>query len=85
MQVHLVLNATRVLEGIDAAYINRLPVRPDTLALTHLDETEQLGRIAEWMMRLKLPVLFTSAGRQVPDDALAFTTSGFVEELLDLH
>lgn len=85
MQVHLVLNATRVLEGMDASYIQRLPVRPDTLALTHLDETEQLGRLAEWMMRLKLPVLFTSTGRRVPDDAFAFTTSRFVEELLDLH
>lgn len=85
MQVHLVLNATRVLEGIDADYMQRLPVRPDTLALTHLDETEQLGRIAEWMMRIRLPVLFTSAGPRVPDDAMAFTTSRFVEELLALH
>ncbi len=82
MQVHLVLNATRALEEFNPEYIQRLPVRPDMIAFTHLDETQSLGRIAEWMLETKLPVQFASSSPEVPSGVGAFTPSWFVEEMM---
>ena len=82
IQIHLVLNATRALDEFDPTYIHRLPIRPDAIALTHLDETRCLGRIAEWMMATKLPVQFASSSPKVPEGVGAFTPSWFVEEMM---
>jgi flagellar biosynthesis protein FlhF len=82
LQVHLVLNATRALEDFDLSYINRLPLRADAIAFTHLDETKSLGRIAEWMMQTSLPVQFASSSPKVPEGVGAFTPSWFVEEMM---
>lgn len=82
LQVQLVLNTTRALESFDAAYLQNLPLRPDALALTHLDETVGWGRVAEWMLQLRLPVQFASTGPRIPDGLTAFSPSWFVEELM---
>ena len=82
IQVHLVLNATRALEEFDLSYIQRLPIRPDSIAFTHLDETKGLGRLAEWMIQTKLPVQFASSSPITPDGVGAFTPSWFVEEMM---
>ena len=82
IQVHLVLNATRALDEFDLSYIQRLPIRPDSIAFTHLDETKGLGRLAEWMIQTKLPVQFASSSPVTPDGVGAFTPSWFVEEMM---
>jgi flagellar biosynthesis protein FlhF len=84
LQIHLVLDATRVLDAFDARYLERMPLRPDTLAFTHLDEAEGLGRVAECVMELGLPVQFVSNGMRVPDDVGSFSPSRLVEALLNM-
>ena len=82
IQIHMVLNATRALEEFDTSYLQRLPLRTDAIAFTHLDETRSLGRIAEWIMQTKLPVQFASSSPKVPEGVGAFTPSWFVEEMM---
>ena len=82
IQIHLVLNATRALDEFDTSYLQRLPLRTDAVAFTHLDETRGLGRIAEWIMRTKLPVQFASSSPKVPEGVGAFTPGWFVEEMM---
>ncbi len=82
VQIHMVLNATRALDEFDLSYIQRLPLRTDAIAITHLDETRSLGRIAEWIMQTKLPVQFASSSPKVPEGVGAFTPSWFVEEMM---
>jgi flagellar biosynthesis protein FlhF len=84
LQVHLVLNATRALEDFDPEYLRRMPLQPDAIALTHLDETRSWGRIAEWMMQIQLPVQFASSSPRIPDGVGAFSPSWFVEEMMQL-
>ena len=84
LQVHLVLNATRALEDFDPDYLQRMPLRPDAVALTHLDETRSWGRIAEWMIQIQLPVQFASSSPRIPDGVGAFSPSWFVEEMMQL-
>ncbi|MEM8486310.1 MAG: flagellar biosynthesis protein FlhF [Bacteroidota bacterium] len=82
IQIHMVLNATRALDEFDTSYLQRLPLRTDAIAFTHLDETRCLGRIAEWIMETKLPVQFASSSPKVPEGVGAFTPSWFVEEMM---
>ena len=83
-QVHLVVNTTRALDAIDATWLGRLPLRPDDLALTHLDETSGLGRVAEWIASVERPVRFVSASPLVRDGVIAFSPNWLAEQLLDL-
>ena len=84
LQVHLTLNATRTLDDLDKDFLKRLPIQPDAVALTHLDEVAKWGRIAEWLLMLDKPVHFVSTGRRVPEGVEAFTPSWFVEEMMQL-
>ena len=84
LQIHLVLNATRALEDFSPEYLNRMPLQPDALALTHLDETASWGRIAEWMMQIQKPVQYASSSARVPDGVGAFSPTWFVEEMMKL-
>ncbi len=84
VQVTFTLNATRAFETFDVAYLQRLPLRPDALALTHLDETPGWGRAAEWLMALPLPVPFVATGPALPDDVAAFSPTWFVEKMMEL-
>jgi len=85
LQVHLVMNTARVLDEFDTAFLESLPLCPDTLALTHLDETHQIGRVAECLMSLKLPVQFTSDGPNVRENIDGFSATWLVEQLLDMQ
>jgi flagellar biosynthesis GTPase FlhF len=84
IQVHLVLNATRALEDFEVEYIQRLPLQPDLVALTHLDETRSWGRVTEWMLDMKLPVQFASTSQRIPDGVGAFSPTWFIEEMMKL-
>lgn len=84
LQVHLAINATRALDGLGPGFFGELPLRPDAVALTHLDETSGWGRIAEWLLRMRRPVQFVSTGPAVPAGVRAFSPSWFVEEIMDL-
>ena len=84
LQVHLVLNVTRTLDNFDPDYLEALPIRPDGIALTHLDETAKWGRIAEWLLALEKPVHFVSTGPGVPDGVESFSPSWYVEQLMEL-
>ncbi len=84
IQVHLVVNATRALDEYNMSYMQRLALRPDAVALTHLDEATGWGRIAEWIKTIGLPVQFASTGPLVPDGITAFSPSWFVEEMMQL-
>ncbi|MEM1128042.1 MAG: flagellar biosynthesis protein FlhF [Bacteroidota bacterium] len=84
LSVHLVLSTARSLDAFDPQTLKRLPLKPTAVALTHLDETFGWGRVAEWMIRLQLPVQFVSNGPGVPDGVQAFTPSWFVEEMMTL-
>lgn len=82
LQVHYVLNATSALHALDAAYFKRLALRPDAVALTHLDESAGWGYAAEWLLRMQWPVQYVSVGPGVPDDTVAFSPSWFVEHVM---
>lgn len=84
LRVQLVINATRSLEGFDPDTIRSLPLRPEALALTHMDETPGWGRIAEWLVALQMPVQFVSTSSSVPDGVISFSPSWFVEEMMKL-
>lgn len=84
LRVQFVLNATRSLEDFNSAFIHELPLRPEMVALTHLDETGGWGRIAEWLMAVRMPVQFVSTGASVPDSVTSFSPSWFVEEMMKL-
>ena len=84
LQVHLVVNTTRALEDFNPNFLRRLPIRPEMVSLTHLDETTGWGRVADWLVSLETPVRFVSTGPRVPDDILAFSPSWFVENMMQL-
>lgn len=84
LQVHLTLNVTRTLDDFDTQFLKHLPLRPDAVALTHLDEARKWGRVAEWLLMLEKPVHFVSTGQRVPEGVEAFTPSWFVEEMMQL-
>ena len=84
LSVHLVVNATRALGGLDKDFFARLPLRPTAVALTHLDEAPGWGRLAEWLLAFGLPVPFVGTGPRCPDDLAAFSPTWFVEEIMNL-
>jgi flagellar biosynthesis protein FlhF len=82
LDVHLVLDATRALDGFDASYLQRLPLRPTSASLTRLDEAFGWGRVAEWLLALDLPIRFASTGPHVPNGLQQFAPGWFVEQLV---
>jgi flagellar biosynthesis protein FlhF len=85
LEIHLVMNTTRTVDGYRAEQIEEIPLSFDCAALTHLDETNKWGRIAEWMMELSLPVRFVSINREMPGGVISFSPSWFIEEMMDLN
>jgi len=84
LQVQFVLNATRILEPYTHDYLQKLPLHPNAVAFTHLDETEGWGRVVEWMLALRMPVQFVSVGTGIDDGPHAYSPSWFAEEMMDL-
>lgn len=68
-RVHLVLDATTKEEDLRAELRRFAPTRPDTLILTHADETESLTSIANLLLDDATPPLsWLGVGRRVPED-----------------
>lgn len=84
LQVQFVLSATRTLDDFDPDYFKRLPIRPDAVALTHLDESTRWGRLAEWLTLIDRPIQFVSTGPRVPDGIESFSPTWYIEELMGL-
>ena len=84
LRVQFVLNATRSLDDFNVEFVKGLALRPEAVALTHLDETQGWGRIAEWLMNLEMPVQFVSTNSAVPDGVISFSPTWFVEEMMKL-
>ncbi len=84
LQVLFCLNATYNLEDVPPDWIRRLPLAPDALVLTHLDEIRRLGRLYDWLVTMACPVVCISRGARVPDSLEAFTPAAFIEHLLRL-
>ncbi|RMF52612.1 MAG: flagellar biosynthesis protein FlhF [Bacteroidetes bacterium] len=85
LQVHLVLNASSVMDGFTKAFLERLPLRPDTLALTHMDEVQDPGRVAEALLALRLPVQFISEGPAVYEALRSYTPTWLVERIFEMN
>lgn len=84
LRVQFVVNATRAIEDFDPESLRRLALRPEAVALTHLDEAQGWGRIGEWLMSVKMPVQFISTSAIVPDGVSSFSPGWFVEEMMKL-
>lgn len=84
LHVNWVVDATRALDHAYPGRLERLPLAPDGLALTHLDETRGWGRVAEWLMTFALPVQYAAVSPRIPDGALAYSPTWFIEELMNL-
>ncbi|SHL00813.1 flagellar biosynthesis protein FlhF [Rhodothermus profundi] len=84
LQVLFCLNATCNLEDIPPQWVRRLPLAPDALVLTHLDEVRRPGRLYDWLVALACPVVCVSRGVRVPDSLEGFSPAAFIEYLLRL-
>ena len=84
LQVTLVVSAAAALEGLTPDGLERMPLVPDAVALTHLDETAGWGRVAEWLMHLARPVSCVACGPRTPHDLYSYTPTWFVEEMMQL-
>jgi len=84
LHVQLVFNATRALDEFPPDALKRLPLAPDALALTHLDEVLGWGRVTEWLLQFDLPVQHITNGARVPNSVRAFSPTWFVQTVLDL-
>lgn len=84
LQVQFVLSATRTLDDFDPDFFKRLPIRPDAVALTHLDESTRWGRLAEWLTMINRPIQFVSTGPRVPNGIESFSPTWYIEELMGL-
>lgn len=82
LQIHLVLNAAGQLDAFDEAFLDRLPVRPDTVDVTHLDEAPLRGHLIECLIRLGLPVQFAGDGNRIPNSIAAFSVGALLDDLL---
>ncbi|NNF57018.1 MAG: flagellar biosynthesis protein FlhF [Rhodothermaceae bacterium] len=65
-EVVLTLDAARARLPFAPEALDRLPLVPTMTALTRLDEADDWGRIAEWLLALNRPVAFTTAGEAAP-------------------
>ncbi len=84
LQVNLVVSAASALEGFAPGVFDKMPLAPDAVALTHLDETSGWGRVAEWLMALARPVPFVTSGPRTPHDLYSYSPTWFVEEMMQL-
>ncbi len=68
-RVHLVLDATKKEEDLRAELLRFTPLKPETLILSHADETESLTSVANLLLDEGTPPLsWLGVGRRVPDD-----------------
>jgi flagellar biosynthesis GTPase FlhF len=53
------------------------------VAVTHLDETLGWGRVADWLLALKLPVRFASTSSRIPDGIQRFSPNWFSHAIMN--
>ncbi len=82
-QTQFVLDATRALDDLDPELLRRMPVSPDVIALTHMDETSRPGRIFEWIRQASLPVNLVGSAATLSDGLSTFSPSAFAEHMLE--
>jgi flagellar biosynthesis protein FlhF len=85
LQVTFVYSAADALDGVRERLFDGLPLTPDAVALTHLDETTGWGRLADWLLTLERPVPYVSCGPRTPDDLYSYSPTWFVEEMMQLR
>ena len=69
------------LEAIDAA--ERFgALTPGGLVLTKLDETDAIGEVLGFAMEQPMPVMFTTAGQEVPEDIDPAPPSALADRML---
>ena len=85
LQVTFVYSAADALDGVREGLFDGLPLTPDAVALTHLDETTGWGRLADWLLALERPVPYVSCGPRTPDDLYGYSPTWFVEEMMQLR
>ncbi len=83
-QVFYVLDATRALDELDPELLRRMPVAPDAIALTHMDETSKTGRVFDWLRRAELPVNLASSSSAMDGGLTTFSPAEFAEQLLSV-
>ena len=77
--VVLTLDAARARPPFDLARLDTLPI-PITLgAVTRLDEAQDWGRVAEWLLAFDRPVGFAGMGAGLDDALLPYSPAWFVE------
>ncbi|HEX7069263.1 MAG TPA: hypothetical protein VF190_00590, partial [Rhodothermales bacterium] len=81
LHVQLVLDASRVVSDATLTAWKSLSLRPASAAVTHLDESHQWGRFAEWLMALGLPYGYASEDPAVPGGLASLSASRIAEHL----
>jgi flagellar biosynthesis protein FlhF len=84
LQVLFTVSATINLEDLTPEFLQRLPLTPDALVLTHWDEVRRPGRLYDWLVTLARPVACISRGSRVPESLEAFSPTAYIEQLLRL-
>ena len=77
--VVLAIDAARARPPLDLARLDTLPLRPTLGALTRLDEADDWGRVAEWLLAFGRPVGFATTGPHAGEALAAYSPSWFAE------
>lgn len=82
IEIHFVVNATLERTYFKEDYALNHPLKPDFLAITHLDETSQWGHLVPFVHALGCRIRFTSRGTGIPDGLQPFNPAWFAEQML---
>ena len=77
--VVLAVDAARARPPLDFARLDTLPLRPTLGALTRLDEADDWGRLAEWLLAFDRPVGFATTGPHGDEALVSYSPSWFTE------
>ena len=77
--VVLTIDAARARPPLDFGRLDTLPLPPTLGALTRLDEAEDWGRVAEWLLAFERPVGFATTGPHGDEALVSYSPSWFAE------
>ena len=78
-EVVLTLDAARAKPPFDLRRLDTLPLPPTLAAVTRLDEADDWGRVAEWLLALHRPVAFAAMGPGLAGALAPYSPAWFVE------
>ncbi len=81
-ELHYVLNATLHSCYFSEAYLSRFPLKPDYLALTHMDEALSWGHFLPFIEVGGASMRYISEGAGAFDDIRTYTKAWFTEKIL---